>query len=251
MAYGEFLYAWNAIDGATTGVSITELPYEKVNNMCDSATMEPTPLETETSSDSAAVHEEACYYFQPRPTIVALLLHGERLTVIATEDNTEGLSYYSTASTEEGTQKIISDTTNLTIRVYNISSIPFDDGPLQLLAQSEKVIKGSFITARMSQNTGIIIVSSSIDTTLIEEQLYRSNSLYCGLNSIEYTKLAGETALNQMEPFIELMLEELELDGTCASTVPVRNMLSHLTSTSFLCISFLTFHPSLLYSTAL
>ncbi len=219
-AYGEVLYAWNAIDGPNKGVSITELPYDKVK-ICDFTTLEPTPLNDEdvSSSNSSTVQEEEpCYYYQPKPVIVALLLHEDRLTAIVSED-----TYASTTGTTQWTPKIISDYTKLTIRVYDISNIPLDDSPLTLLAKSEKPIKGSYNIALSNKNMVTLAVTSYIDTYSLVSDLYRYNSQYCGLNSTEYTKLAAETASNRTETFVASMMEELSLQlvGTCESVVQV------------------------------
>ena len=220
-AYGEFLYAWNAIDGPNKGVSITELPYDKVK-ICDFTTPEPTPSNnTEvSSSNSSTVQEEPCYYYQPKPVVVALLLRDDRLSAIVSEDT---YTYSSITDNTQWTPKIISDYTKLTIRVYDISNIPLDDSPLTLLAKSEKPIKGSYNIALSNKNMVTLAVTSYIDTYSLVSDLYRYNSQYCGLNSTEYTKLAAETASNRTETFVASMMEELSLQlvGTCESVVQV------------------------------
>ncbi len=220
-AYGEFLYAWNAVDGPNKGVSITELPYDKVK-ICDFTTLEPTPLnDTEvSSSNSSIVQEEPCYFYQPKPVVVALLLHKNRLTAIVSEDT---YIYSSKTDTTQLTPTIISDYTKLTIRVYDISNIPLDDSPLTLLAKSEKPIKGSYNVALSKKNIVTLAVTSSIDTYSLVSDLYRYNTQYCGLNSTEYIKRAVETVSNRTETFVASMLEELPLQlvGTCESVVQV------------------------------
>jgi len=243
-AYGEFLYAWNAIDGPNKGVSITEFPYDIVK-VCDFTTLEPTSLnDTEVSStDSSTVQEEPCYNYQPKPVVVALLLHEDRLTAIVSED---AYTYSSIMDTTQWTPKIISDYTKLTIQIYDISNVPSDDSPLTLLAKSEKPIKGSYTAALSNKNIVTLAVTSSIDTYSLVSDLYRYNTQYCGLNSTEYTKLAVETASNQTETFIASMLEELQLQlvGTCKSVVQVRehncvprSMLRSLTSSGLFTLS--------------
>jgi hypothetical protein len=221
-AYGEFLYAWNAIDGANEGVSITELPYERVN-MCNFTTVEATatPLEVHSNATAVQEEEEQCYSYQPKPTFVALLLHKDRLTAIVSEDT---YTYSSSGELTNWTPKIISDFTRLTIRIYDVSSVPMDNSPLKLLAKSEKSIMADYVDARSNKMNGILTVASYIDTYSLVGDLHRgSNPQYCGLNSTEYTKLAVETASNRTEPFVESMLEELllQLDGTCSNIVQV------------------------------
>lgn len=218
--YGEFVYAWNAIDGANTGVSITEIPYEKVN-ICPSTTMEPTPLETETSSNSTTVKVEPCYYYQPKPYLAALLLHDKRLTVVVSEDS----CVYSSSGEVMDTDctSIISNYNKLTIRIYDVSSIPSDGSPLKLLASSEKPIKASYTAALSKENTGILAATSSIDSYSLVNDAYRYNIQYCGLNSTEYTKLAMETVSNRTETFVEGLMGDLQLhlNGKCDSIVQV------------------------------
>lgn len=190
------MYAWNATDGPKKGVSITELPNERFN-VCDVTTLE------HESSNSKADKAEPCFYFKPKPTIVALLLHGTRLAVIISEESLRDIDdFYPPIS----------------IRVYDISVIPTDGSSLKLLAKSEKPIKASyFVDAISNENIGYLVFTSEIN--LEELQLSRDKPQYCGLNSTEYTDLAMMTASNMTDIFIESLLEELQLlmDGSCAN----------------------------------
>jgi DNA excision repair protein ERCC-4 len=236
-AYGEYLYAWNAIDGASKGVSITELPYAKVN-ICNFTTVAPTPFEdTETSSNST-MSQELCFFSQPKPVIVALLLHDQRLTAIVSEDNylysSSGETFSYSSSGEilltKRTPKIITDYTKLTILIYDTSSVPLDDSPLTLIAKSEKPIMAGYSAAVSKKNSGVLAVTAYIDSSSLVYDLYRFSTQYCGLNSTEYKKLAMETASNnRTETFVESMLEELQLqlNGTCESIVQVRMPISY------------------------
>jgi hypothetical protein len=189
--------AWNAMDGASRGVSITEMPYETVN-ICStpSDTVKPFfgDMESSTNISDGVPIGEPCFFYQPKQSIVALLVHGKRLTAIVSEDVSYLADYswtFSSSSSMEEWPKIIRDFTNLTIRVYDISSIPSDGSPLKLLAKSENPMKASYSTAVSNKNTGIIVVTSSF-----------YNSQYCGLNATEYTNIAVETAMNQTETFV-------------------------------------------------
>lgn len=228
---------WNAMDGASRGVSITEMPYETVN-ICStpSDTVKPFfgDMESSTNISDGVPIGEPCFFYQPKQSIVALLVHGKRLTAIVSEDVSYLADYSwtfsSSSSMEAEWPKIIRDFTNLTIRVYDISSIPSDGSPLKLLAKSENPMKASYSTAVSNKNTDIIVVTSSFDMLSVMEPLLHYNSQYCGLNATEYTNIAVETALNQTETFVEHMLEELQLqlDGTCDSIIPV--------STNIICV---------------
>jgi hypothetical protein len=137
---------------------------------------------------------------------------------------------YSSISMDKWPKIIMASTpTNLSIRAYDISIVPLD-GPLQLIAQSERPIQGSYRTALSNDNTGVIVVTSDINMhSLLLGNLYRSNPQYCGLNDTEYMKLAVETSWNHTERFIRRMLEELQLqlDGKCNSIVPVSKQRQH------------------------
>ena len=246
-AYGDLLYVWNATDG-TKGVSITAMPYEAINLTECYKNNEPMPMTTEEiiSSDSGEVIAEAssdgkrqrnrkassmmwdtCY--QPKPRIDSLLLQGTRLTAIVSEDK---LWYY--GMKEESKPKIISDSTNVTIRVYDISDVPTDGSPLTLLG--EKVVNGYYNSARSVDNTAIVMMTSYVDTSQITNDLYRWNPQYCGLNSTEYEELAVTTALNKtrsFDSFVDQMMEELKLNngGTCDNIFQVSYLMRWYCST--------------------
>jgi hypothetical protein len=203
-AYGDLLYAWNATDG-TKGISITAMPYEAINlTDCYSSNGMPDAMPLMTDM----MIWNPCY--QPKPRIDSLLLHGTRLTAIVSEDK---LWYY--GMKEESKPKIISDSTKITIRVYDISDVPTDGSPLTLLG--EKVINGYYNTARSIGDTAVVIITAYVDTAQFSSDIYRWNPQYCGLNSTEYEELAVKTALNKTEPFVDQMMEELQLynGGTC------------------------------------
>ncbi|KAL3822484.1 hypothetical protein ACHAXA_002502 [Cyclostephanos tholiformis] len=214
-AYGDLLYAWNATDG-TKGISITAMPYEAINlTDCYSSNgmLDAMPLMTDM------MIWNPCY--QPKPRIDSLLLHGTRLTAIVSEDK---LWYY--GMKEESKPKIISDSTKITIRVYDISDVPTDGSPLTLLG--EKVINGYYNTARSIGDTAVVIITAYVDTAQFSSDIYRWNPQYCGLNSTEYEELAVKTALNKTEPFVDQMMEELQLynGGTCDNIFQVAAMQS-------------------------
>jgi len=126
------------------------------------------------------------------------------------------------------TSKFISNYSKLTIRIYDVSSIPSDGSPLKLLARSEKPIKASYAAALSKESTGLLAVTSSIDSYSLVNDVYRYNIQYCGLNSTEYTKLAMETVSNRTETFVEGLMDELQLhlDGKCDSIVQIAAMQS-------------------------
>ena len=249
-AYGDLLYVWNATDG-TKGVSITAMPYEAINltecykNSGINGMPEPMPMmteefiaseteggEVEAPSDgkrqrhnrnrkASSMMWDPCY--QPKPRIDSLLLQGTRLTAIVSEDK---FWYY--GMKEESKPKIISDSTKVTIRVYDISDVPTDRSPLTLLG--EKVVNGYYNSARSVDNTAIVMMTSYVDTSQITNDIYRWNPQYCGLNNTEYEELAVTTVLNKtgsFDLFVDQMMEELKFHngGTCDSIFQVRHLM--------------------------
>jgi len=264
-AYGDLLYVWNATDG-TAGVSITAMPYEKVDlSNCYSGTWEPMPvddvavaeeasnstsseaanatLSDVSSSNSTASDTNAnengeiirsrkatsimpgywpCY--QPKPSILSLLLQGKRLTAIVSE------SSYMPMEKETSEPRVMSDSSKLIVRVYDISNIPTDGSALTLLG--ERVLNGtSYNSARSVNDTAIIFATSYFDTYQLSSDLYPYNRQYCGLNDTEYEAPAVKTALNKTERFAERMLEELQVqvDGKCDSIFQVSTDEFHAT----------------------
>ena len=157
---------------------------------------------------------DPCY--KPKPNIVSLLLKGNRLAVIVSEGTNFG---YPEKNDDE--KSIISDNTKLTIKIYDISSVPTDGSPLKLLAERE--IKGNYRDARSVDNTGFVITTSNVDTSLFANKLYRSNKEYCGLSNEDYENKATEYALNNTDTFITRMVDDLQLqlDGNCDSIFQV------------------------------
>ena len=116
---------------------------------------------------ASSIYWNPCY--KPKPRILSLLLKGSRLTTIVSEDNYRGFGYQ--GGNEEESQPIIDDYSKLTIRVYDISDVPTDGSPLELLG--EKEIKGNYDSARSVDNTGFVITTSYINTYLVVGDLYR------------------------------------------------------------------------------
>jgi hypothetical protein len=134
------------------------------------------------------------------------------------------LIFGTTYSSIEWTNKIIWYDSKLTIRIYDISSIPTDNSPLHLLAKSEKPFKASYVDALSNDNIGVLVFESDINNDALYGKLRRDNPQYCGLNSTEYSEIAMEEVSNLTETFVDKMLEELKvlMGGTCVSIFLVR-----------------------------
>lgn len=168
---------------------------------------------------------DPCY--QPKPRIVSLLLEGERLTAIVSEENSRYWYHpETTTTTTTDDEPVISDHTKLTARVYDISTVPTDRSPLTLVFEEE--IKGNFDSARSVDDTAFVLTTMNVQTHLFTQDLSRYHTRYCGLNDTEYKELAAEVALNKTVPFTERMVEDLQLQlgGQCDSIFQVAAMQS-------------------------
>eukprot|EP00571_Detonula_confervacea_P009424 CAMPEP_0172328374 /NCGR_PEP_ID=MMETSP1058-20130122/60317_1 /TAXON_ID=83371 /ORGANISM="Detonula confervacea, Strain CCMP 353" /LENGTH=1083 /DNA_ID=CAMNT_0013045487 /DNA_START=93 /DNA_END=3345 /DNA_ORIENTATION=+ len=240
-AYGDLLYVWNATDG-TKGISITKMPSKEIDApepdliVEEMGELSPTvEIELSDSTESSPGgkrhrrdrHRKTSSIWYPcykrKPGILSLLLRGSRLTVIVSEDTNRPGCY---EKTNEESEPILSDYSKLTIKVYDVSDVPTDGSPLKLVG--EKEIKGNYKSARSVDDTGFVITTTNVNTGLFATDLNRWNSQYCGLNSTEYVNLAAEIAVNNTEPFMNRMLNELQLqlDGTCDSIFQVAAMQS-------------------------
>lgn len=156
-----------------------------------------------------------CY--NPKPQILALLLHEDRLTAIVSENNFA--MPYSADS-----PSLINDHSSLTIRVYDVSDVPPDGGPLTLVG--ERKLHGNFNAARSIDNTGFVVTTSYVNTQVMANSLYRSQPLYCGLDNKEYEEKASLIALNRSDLFAEQLISELDLNYGCDQIFKISAMQS-------------------------
>jgi len=203
-------------------VFLEESPPEKVEEQKPDST-EGVRRKNSRNRHLSSMWWDPCH--QPKPRIVSLLLEGSRLTAIVSEQTYRPYRWNYEENDDEPEQ-IINDGTKLTIRVYDVSDVPTDGSPLELLG--EKEIKGNYDSSRSVGDTGFVITTSQVNTYLFAGDLYRHQPQYCGLNSTEYETLAAETALNNTESFLERMMEEmqLQLDGTCDGIFQISAMQS-------------------------
>jgi len=172
-----------------------------------------------TKQDSGASSLEPCTY-RSKPRIIGLLLNGDRLTAIVSEDTYTYYYWYGYA--ENYTYPIIDDYSILSVRVYDITSVPMDGSPLVELGYHE--LYGSYYNGRSINETALIVTSTYINTYIYAESLYRYQPQYCGLNTSAYTELAAETAAKNLEPFAKQMVEELQLGSDCSHIFQISMM---------------------------
>jgi len=257
-AYGDLLYSWNATDG-TKGTSVTQMPYNKTNctdvpqqmplNVQEGfyydykdevdgdeiTSISPTDSSEETSilSSSGKKNRQQrrdmsmpffpspCY--QPKPQILSLLLHESRLTAIISESN-----YMTGPYASDSIPSLLSQQSSLTVRVYDVSTVPSDGSPLTLVG--ERKLKGNYNAARSIENTGVVVATTYVDTSSMANALYRSQPLYCGLNTTEYVDKASKIALNRSTVFAEQLIKELDLNYGCDQIFQISAMQSGNTS---------------------
>merc|ERR1719203_1541707 len=162
---------------------------------------------------SYMMRPDPCY--KPKPRILSLLLNGPRLTAIVSEEDVSRWWHHGEADDDEDAEPILQDRGKLTVRVYDVTDVPADGAPLELLG--EKEIRGNYDSARSVDETGFVISTSYLNTGSFANDLHRRHPQYCGLNATEYKELAAEVAVNSSAPFTERIIEELDmqLDGTC------------------------------------
>ena len=189
-AYGDVLYVWNATD-ATQGVSITAM------------------LGNATDCHWNETEAEPCNYVS-KPKIQALLLSGGRLTAIVDQFS------YVYPLPENYTSPIISDSTKLSVQVYDVSNVKLGT-PLKMLAHEE--LNGSFFDGHSVDDKALIISQVLVDFYQFTEDLYRYDSQYCGLSSSEYTARAAEVAASKVEAFAKQLVDELKLINNGCSNI--------------------------------
>ena len=226
----------------TAGLSITRMPYNETSEK-DCPYFKPFPIEpvaieeefvaiegepavetvtaeAEASSSSGPGRRKTSmmipHCYTPKPQIHSLLLHGGRLTAIVSEQT----NHYSPYAEDS----LFWDYQELAIKVYDAEDIPLDGSPLKLLG--EKKIQGNYHDARSIDSSGIVITTSHVNTDTFTGDLYRWNSIYCGMSNSEYEALAKKTALNKTESFTEKMMKDLELElgGNCEDIFQVAAM---------------------------
>eukprot|EP00804_Cyclotella_cryptica_P004660 CCRYP_019470-RA/>CCRYP_019470-RA protein AED:0.07 eAED:0.07 QI:559/1/1/1/1/1/3/377/1074 len=184
-AYGDVLYTWAAND-MTDGVSITKMPSNET--ACDWNVTEPC-IET------------------TKPVIRALFLGNSRLSVIMSQSSW----FY---PTQNKTQPIITDfDTKTSVLVFDISEVSLGY-PLEQLGYTE--LTGSFSSGRSIGDKTIITTESYIDTWLLTQDLSRSESQYCGLDTQSYKELAAEKAMANVQSLAKQMVADLELVNDCS-----------------------------------
>jgi DNA excision repair protein ERCC-4 len=191
-AYGDVLQVWSA-DGSTDEISITQMPGEGKD--CDR-----NPLEPCTS----------------KPVIGALFLGNGRLTVVVTQ------YMYGYGATDQ-TQPIIMDYGDkLAVVVYDISTVTLGL-PLNELAYKE--LTGRFLDGgSIGDGDKAVIATFNYVDTWFTEDVSRSQSQYCGLNTTAYIELAKSTAESQIASLAKQMATELELVYNCSGIVQVSTM---------------------------
>jgi len=138
--------------------------------------------------------------------IQSMLLHEDRLLVIASVDN---LVLYEEANTPSA-EHILQGYGQTRSFLYDISDgkIPSDgDSPLAFLASKD--LTGRYQTARSLGQHGHIVTSSSLDMWRLDQQLSPWDQEFGKLEEEEYRSRAYEKSLLVGKQYVDTLLEEL------------------------------------------
>lgn len=222
-AYGDQVVIWNAASG--TELSRTTLPSTDENGipLCKGSTTGSTVTEIlvdkEIIADPVVIDDyytdddddyyidddatnEPCYntyHWNHKITISSLLIHEQRLVVIASAPFT----------LNDGDNKDILDGYHATrVFTYDISSIPTDKSPLTLLTRKD--IQGSYQTARSIDNNAHIVTKSYVRSWYhLDKYIDPWSERYEGLLENEYRQAAYEFVEPYISSFAEKLTEEI------------------------------------------
>jgi len=206
--YGDQLVIWDATDGIE--LSRTTLPTDDDNGilLCGDdgddkvyKVVYDEPLEsTSTQSSSSSSATTNCY--QGRITISSLLLHQNRLLVVASAPTLIG------SENDQDANFILSGYHSTRLFIYDITAIPNDKSALTLLGRKD--LQGSYKTARSIGQYAHVVTTSYVDTWYhLERHIYPWSEEYNGLLENEYRKAAYEASEAHVPIFAERLLTEI------------------------------------------
>ena len=205
-----------------TVLSRTVVPVLKVNN---------GTISFDTTASDA---NEGFYTSSPEhycdSSIVSLLLHQDRLTVITTG----WCDFYDSNGIYIG--RTLSNRASTNIFVYDVSTIPTDGvSPLSLL--NSAYVQGYYSTARSIQESVHIVTTSYVNSYLpftSAMDIYGSG-VYDGLLENQYRTKAHEIAKGKVEAFADELLADIKAarnDDTCAGFVRLSSLQSSQKTTA-------------------
>ena len=222
-AYGDKLIVWDAKSGME--LSRTQIPTQDENGIQLCQDIKGSDSETECYSNSN-------YYGwwggsgSDSIRIASLMLHQERLTIVA-----------STSLTLQNDYPILKNNRNTRVFIYDVSSIPTDLSPLNLLARKD--LQGSYQTARSIGQYAHIVTTSTLNTEHhLNAHLYPWSDRYADMDEETYRAEAFLVAQEKGLQFAANLTSELNAlfaddeNGECSNIAKVAIMLKNKIGTA-------------------
>lgn len=190
-AYGDEIVVWDAASGDILSRTKHETPVD--------------PPKEEPVIETKKIMADPWYVQKSR--VETLLLHEDRLTAIISNGFMGDVMYGPGMSQNKNPVQAL---------VYNISSIPSDGTPLDLILKED--LKGNFIEARSIENFAHIVTTSGLDTYwFLTNHVRRYNEAFWGLNSEEYLEKVKTFIKDKklIEKFTQYTREKATVDGKC------------------------------------
>lgn len=198
-AYQDYLLVW-AVNGEGDVVKIQMPPLENPNYPPD--IFEPLPEEiVGIGQEEISSSARSDFFWNSKPNIDAILLEGSYLTLVVS-----GYGYENVQALEDA--PILSGYQATQIRVYeNLGS-----GNIQLKSSTD--INGFFRNAYSINTNAHIVTHSSLNTwNYLANPIQRWLPDFEGMDDEEYTKKAMEIADGLIEPFVDQLVTELDVNG--------------------------------------
>lgn len=214
-AYGDYLLVWAVSDGAVVAkIQMPALANPKYpDDIFEPMPLEPLPEEGEplpvedrdTGEDTGDVETSSepafDYFWNPRPNIESILLEGDFLTLAVTGYGTEKVQ-----ALEE--TPVLTHYQATQIRVYE------HDGNGNFELKSSTNINGYFRNAYSVGNNAHVVTHSEINTWhYLMQPIQRSMPDYKGMDDEQYQEKAIEIAEGLIEPFVNQLVQELDVNG--------------------------------------
>lgn len=175
--------------------------------------------------------DEDFYYWPQEPSVRSLLLHGDRLVVIAD-------GYGQSFRNELDYVPAFYDAFATNVRIYDISPLSTitasDELPIELPLVHEYNVHGNFNSIRSDENQVHLVTFASLDTwSYIDEPLARSQPIFFDLSDEEYEEAARQIAEETLIPnFVSRLLQDISTSGEPANIARISLWQKHLSTDS-------------------
>ena len=163
------------------------------------------------------------YYMPMRPNVESLLLHKDKLVVIAS-------GYGQSLRNELEYTPTINEAHETNVRVYDVSKLEKDKEP-PLLKTTD--INGRFDSARADNNNAHLVTFSSINTySFLDQPLSRHLAQFQNMSDDEYKTASKGLAENKLIPaFVDQRMKDLSVNGKPADIARISMWHKHLSDT--------------------